>query len=196
MKKLALMVFAGMVFLSLVLTSCSSSPKLDLSTLDPSQPIQVAGIFMYAYSGGSLDSGEFYAKYGQGLRNASDDLQAADKEQLLEILCGTVYERWESITESVKAQTGLTLNGDQFMQEYDFGDTTKITSQAENMLAGAVRYFYSWNAGDYEKTTALIRMYFNTSSNTLIVNSVTIETADEGQYGDRENVRQTTIDLR
>jgi hypothetical protein len=195
MKKLGVMVLISMALLLLGLTSCASTPKLDLSTLDPSQPVQVAGIFMYMQK----DSDEFYQKYGKGLRGFSDQLSPADADKLLKILCGTTAENWESIVDRVKAKTGLVLNGDQFMLDLEGGDSHNIKSDTwdDLILKKNMGYFYSWNvgAGNLESTVAMIGLVFDGFSGKIELNKLIIETADVDIFDNRENKRQATISL-
>jgi len=185
--------FLGFVGISLVvlgMTACSSVPKLDLSTLDPSQPVEVGGVYMYAYKS---SSDEFYGKYGESLRNPSDQLTPADKDQLLEILCGTAAENWDFIVNAVMTKTGLSLNGDKFKQDLEYGESIRILSQELQLSLG---YFYSWNIMDIEYPMAVIGLVFDRPSATMEVNQITIETGDIDTWGTITNQRQTKISLR
>jgi hypothetical protein len=196
MKKFRFMIFVGMALLPLVITSCSSTQNLDLSTLDLSKPIQVGSIYLYINLDENYQPDKFYAKYGEGLRNASDQMQKADADKLLEILCGTVSRNWKSIADRVKAETGITLNGDQFLQDLRSGDSYRIISQKADLLY-VHTYFYSWSAMDYEPPVALIGLIYLPTEGTIIPDKISIETWDEGKYGDTSvNKRQTTRSLR
>jgi hypothetical protein len=194
MKKIGLPVLVSMALLLLGVVSCASYPKLDLSTLDPSQPVDVYGIFMYI----TVDNVEFYQKYGESLRTTGDQLASADADKLLKILCGTVAGNWESIVESVKAKTGLVLNGDQFMQNLEDGVSKNISSQLNKDSFGRpITYFYSWN-GDIDSqpnTAAMIGLLFDGFSGIIEVNKFIIETADVDAFDERTNVRQITINF-
>jgi hypothetical protein len=115
MKKLGAMILVSMTLLLLGVSSCASTPKLDISPLDPSKPVQVGGVFMYMQEEGASND-KFYQKYGADLRNLSEKLPPAVADKLLAVLCGTAAENWESIVERVTTKTGLRLNGDQLMQ--------------------------------------------------------------------------------
>jgi hypothetical protein len=109
MKKFKFLVFAVLVFALLAMTTCSSVPKLDVSTLDPSKPVPVHAIFFRIFKHSTND---FAAAYGKSLLNASENLRPEDEQKLLKILCGTVAANWGFIVNRVKAETGLTLDGD------------------------------------------------------------------------------------
>jgi hypothetical protein len=134
MKKLKFVVFVYVTLLSLGMTACSSLPKLDLSTLDPANPIQVGGIFMFIGRDEERDltvqgNKSFFAKYWDGKTRDEDGDVQIDKNQLLTILCETVADDWKFITETFTAKTGLTLNGEQFLQELKDGDPKGIVSE-------------------------------------------------------------------
>ncbi|MDR1326258.1 MAG: hypothetical protein LBK00_09515 [Treponema sp.] len=198
MKKLGAMILVSMTLLLLGVSSCASTSKLDLSTLDPSRPIQVAGVFMYMQEEG-ITSDEFYQKYGKGLRNFSDQLSPDDAEKLLEILCGTVAGNWEFIVERVKAKTGLMLNGDQLMQALEEGDSHNIVSQTwdDVILKKHMGYFYSWSvgAGNFERPGAMIGLVFDGFSEKIELNKLVIETADVDAFDEITNRRQATINF-
>jgi hypothetical protein len=188
-------VFAAVALLSLEMISCFSIPKLDLSTLDPSQPVQVGGIYLFAFSSSQgLDSTKFYEKYGESLRD--EQIQPADANTLLEILCGTTAANWESIVERVKAETGLLLSGDQFMMDLESGNSYRIVSQKENIGFGGARYSYSWNILDQESPSALIGLIFDSSSGIVVPNKIQIQTAEWDEFGTVGNVRDHTLQLR
>jgi hypothetical protein len=188
MKKIGIMVLLSMVFL-LGVASCASFPQLDLSTLDSSQPVEVGVIFMYVAEGS-----EFYQKYGESLRN-SDALSSADADKLLEVLCGTTAMNWESIVETVKAKTGLVLNGERFMQTLEDSDSHNVRRELENDAFGRpLRCFYSWGSGDGTiNPVALIGLLFDGFSGKIEVNNIIIETGDMDAFDNRTNVRQASI---
>ncbi|MDR1506837.1 MAG: hypothetical protein LBI67_07005 [Treponema sp.] len=188
-------VLAGMVLLSLGLTSCSSLQKLDLSAIDSSQPVEVGSIYLFAYSSSSgLNSAAFFEKYGENLK--SEPLEQADADTLLELLCGAASTNWESIVERVKTETGLTLSGDQFMTDMESGDSRRITSQIGSVGFGTTRYFYSWNIIDQVSPTALIGLSFDSSTGTIVPNKIQIQTGDWDEFGTASNIRDYTLQLR
>jgi hypothetical protein len=194
MKKIGLPVLVSLALLLLGVVSCASSPaKLDLSTLDPSQPIQVGVIFMYM----TVENVEFYQRYGESLRNTSDQLSPADADKLLKILCGTTAENWESIVERVKAKTGLVLNGDLFMQALEDGDSKAARSEIfKDAFGKQLGYFYVWGAGDSQTNPqALIGLLFDGFSGKIELNKLIIEAADVAAFDERTNVRQATINF-
>jgi hypothetical protein len=188
-------ILAGAALLSLGLTACSSIPKLDISTLDPSQPVEVNGIYLHVWINTSLfpDSTAFFKKYGGGLKSDSSQLQPADEATLLQILCGTVSAEWESICAVVKADTGLTLNGDQFMADLESGSAHRIVIQKETAL-GTTRYAYSWNRMDPTSPAALIGMTYD-DAGTIIPGVVQIQTAEWDELGTVGNIRDYSIRL-
>jgi hypothetical protein len=207
MKKFTFLVLAGMVLALMGMTACTSFSKLDISTLDPSQPVQVTAITLQVLA---HQADGFYGKYGAGLKNSSDVLQNEDTKKLLTILCGTAAEKWEFITQRVKAQTGLTLDGDTLLEDWKNGSTNNIKSQelARGPLGAYVGYFYTWenmaaiglNAlidGEYPPH-AFIRLIFSSTDSTLSLHSVIIETQDMDELGevDKASTLQAEISLR
>ena len=189
MKRNRFFILVCFAIVLLVMTACTSMPKLDLSTLDPSQPVQVCGIFLYIYD--QTNDEAFYGKYGTGLRNPSATLDAADADKLLEILCGNVSENWESITNYIKTETGLTLDGDRFMQDLDFNDSTRIVSQ---QLTGMVKgYFYTWNVMDIEFPVVHIGIMADSQTGDIMLNKAIFEIGDIDAYGTITNKRQSEI---
>jgi hypothetical protein len=203
MKKFRFMVFAGMALLSLGLTMCSSTPPVDFSTLDLSQPVPVGAIIGPIVT--DRNSGGFYGKYGTNLQNVNTNLQEADREQLLAIICGTVAGNWESIAERVKAKTGITLDGDQFMQDLQNGDTSRILSQQNTLLSGG-GYVYSWDSAAMETDTIVmeysdIKLFASISviyiDNTVVPSHIFFETKGEAdEFGLAHTIGYTTISLR
>jgi hypothetical protein len=199
MKKLKFLVFTGMVLVMLGMTTCASFPKLDLSTLDPSQPVQVSGISLFIYTTYNADI--FYGKYGDSLGKASEGLEEADKDKLLEILCGTAVKNWDFITERVKTKTGLMLDGDQLLEDWENRDFSRIHSQ-DLMPAGRSGYFYTWdnNLVEYseEYSIAMIQLVFygTRGSPSPELYGVIIETGDMDAFDEVTNRRQAKISLR
>jgi hypothetical protein len=133
-------VLASLALLSLGMTSCMTTPKLDLSTVDTAQPIPVIGILMRTPSGDRQD--QFYQKYGYGDWNNDP----AKQEQLLDMLCGTASRNWASIAAKVKNETGLTLNGDEFLNDLQNGRTDRIVTQKSKTPFDDRGYFFQWTA--------------------------------------------------
>jgi hypothetical protein len=132
-------VLASMVLLVLGMGSCVTAPKLDLSTVDPAQPIPVMGILMRTPSGTYQD--QFFQKYGDGDWNNDPKKLAL----LLDMLCGTASRNWAAITTKVKNETGLTLNGDECLKNLQNGNTSKLTTQKSNRPLDDRGYFFNWN---------------------------------------------------
>jgi hypothetical protein len=201
MKKRGVMVFVSMALLLLGVTSCASTSqstlKLDLSTLDPSQPIEVAVIVLRVEEARV----EFYQQYGEGLKNTSDTMSQADNDKLLQILCGTAAENWERIVEHTKAKTGLVLNDDMLMQALEAGDSHIIHTEVWEAIGGRPGYAYFWGAGseaveaitDPEAPMAIITLNYDLNAKKILVNRVTIETADVDMFDNRTNIRQAQI---
>jgi hypothetical protein len=199
MKKLKFLILVGMALVLMGMTACASFPKLDISTLDHSQPVEVAGISLYIYTW----TENFYETYGADLRNPSSDLPDAAKDKLLQILCGTVAENWEFITQRVKAETGLTLDGDKLLETWENRDSTHISSQKlPKSLGKDTGYFYSWDHPveftDKFPPVAMIQLVFYGSTSGLGLHSVIIETkdVDELMEMDKKSLRQAVISLQ
>jgi hypothetical protein len=198
MKKFKFMFFVSTVLLPLGMASCASLPKLDVSTLDPSQPVPVEGISLVIPVNAHNSFGaKFYAKYGEGLRTTSDQLQTEDAETLLEILCGSVVENWDYIVESVKENTGLTLDGEELMQDLEYGDSYRVIIQRIEEK-GLNNYMYSWSTTVHESPIALVALFFDFSSETIIPIGVSIEAWDGEKHGGATyiNPRMTSIKLK
>ena len=138
-------VLASMLLLALGMGSCvtTGTPKLDLSTVDPAQPIPVVGILMRTPSGDRQD--QFFQKYGDsGLEAWNNDPKKL--EQLLDMLCGTASRNWASITSKVKNGTGLTLNGDEFLEDLRDVNTDRLTTQKSSIPFDDRGYFFNWKS--------------------------------------------------
>jgi hypothetical protein len=139
-------ILVSLALLSLGMASCISSPErpsqLDLSTVDPAQPIPVMGILMRTPLGAYQD--QFFQKYGDSeIEEWNNDPKKL--EQLLDMLCGTASRNWTAITTKVKNETGLTLNGDEFQQHLQNGNTAKLTTQKSKRPFDDRGYFFNWN---------------------------------------------------
>jgi hypothetical protein len=191
MKKLTFIVFVSIALWSLGMASCGSIPiprELDLSTIDRSKPVPV-GLISISFVNTDPKFPEFLNKYGD-IRKTSDQLEKADLDLLLELLCGTVSKNWEFITKHVKAEMGITLNRDLFMQDLKNGDTSKIAS----MKNGPWGYYYSWNGQYLESPIALISVTFKNGK--MVPLGVTIQAWDDNELQDSTvNVRQARIML-
>jgi hypothetical protein len=142
MKKIRF-VLVSLALLSMGMASCvtTSTPKLDLSSIDSTQPVPVVGILMRTPSGSYQD--QFFQKYGY------DDLEKWNNdpeklEQLLDMLCGTVSRNWTTITAKVKTETGLTLNGDEFLMHLQDGNTNKLRTEKSKRPLDDKGYFFTW----------------------------------------------------
>jgi hypothetical protein len=191
MKKYKFLVFACLAFALLAMAACSSVPKLDVSTLDPSQPMPVGGIYLHLL--GSDNSTTFYAKYGESLRNASDKLERKDEDKLLEILCGTVAANWEFIVNRVKAETGLTLDGDEFLLALESGDSSGITSRQLEFGTG---YTYTWLSSDWVSPFAHISLEFDPGTSTIMLKNANIQKDDLDAFDRQTNTRMASISLK
>jgi hypothetical protein len=138
-------VLASMALLALGMGSCVTTgtpPTLDLSTVDPAQPIPVVGILMRTPLGDRQD--EFFQKYGDGgVEQWNNDPKKL--EQLLDMLCGTASRNWAAITTNVKNGTGLTLSGDEFLEDLQNGNADRLTTQKSNRPFDDRGYFFNWN---------------------------------------------------
>jgi hypothetical protein len=176
------------------MATCSSVPKLDVSTLDPSKPIPVGAIIL-SITEFPNDNNVFYRKYGGSLRNDPDKLETKDLEKLLEILCGTVAANWESIVNRVKAETGLTLDGDAFLQDMESGDITRIINLKSEGYP-TTGYSYSWDLIDHEFPEVVIRLTVNSFSSAVTPAYAFIITGDVDALGVVTNQRMASISLR
>jgi hypothetical protein len=159
-----------MVLMALGLSSCASGPpKLDLSTVDFTQPISVGMImFLQVHTDTGVLFSAKYPKEADG--TLSDDIA-------LKALCGTVAENLELIQELFKAETGfdIQLNGDDFLQDLENGDTTNIVKLSDT-FASYDRHFYQWRATEHENPDAIIQLFDH--NGTLIPLRVTIDEHD------------------
>jgi hypothetical protein len=170
MKKRVL-ALVSVVLMMLGLSTCASSPfpKLDLSTVDFTQPISVGMIMLLQVQ---TDTGVLfstkYPKDADGM--LSDDI-------VLQALCGTAAENLELIEELFKAKTGIDiqLNGDDFLQDLDNGDTTHIVKQRD-LFGSLDRHFYQWRAAEHENPDAIIQLLDH--NGTLIPLRVSIDNHD------------------
>lgn len=144
-KKLQFAVLAG---IALGAASCASAPpKLDLSTVDFSQPMSV-GMIIWTFQESASD---FFAKNAVN-GEIRDDL-------LLSKLCGTAANNLKSIEEQFKAETGITitLNGDEFLQELKDGNTRGIVTQTTKALGMKFRRV-QWRITNHENPDAIIQL--------------------------------------
>jgi hypothetical protein len=190
MKKFKFLVFACLAFALLAMAACSSVPKLDVSTLDPSQPIPVGGIHLLITK---AFYARFYAKYGESLRNASENLGPEDEGKLLEILHGTVAANWGFIVNRVKAETGLTLDGDEFLQNLESGDTIGIVSFEYEYGLG---YHYQWISSDWVSPFAHISLEFDPGTSTIMLKNANIQKDDMDAFDRQTNSRMVSISLK
>jgi hypothetical protein len=133
------------------------SPSTGLSTVDPTQPIPAIGILMRTPSGDYQD--QFYQKYGYAeLEEWNNDPKKL--EQLLDMLCGTASRNWAAITSKVKGNTGLTLNGDEFLNDLQDGTTDRLTTQKSNRPLDDRGLFFNWNGigAEHEEYGAVINL--------------------------------------
>jgi hypothetical protein len=136
-------VLASIALLALGMASCVTMPKLDLSTVDPAQPIPVFGILMRTPSGSYQD--QFFQKYGDSEVEEWND-NPEKLEQLLDMLCGTASRNWAAITSKVKGNTGLSLNGDKFLEDLQNGKTDGLTTQKSATPLDNRGRFFNWNS--------------------------------------------------
>jgi hypothetical protein len=83
-------VLVSLAILSMGMASCvtTSKPKLDLSAVDPAQPIPVIGILMRTPSGAYQD--QFFQKYGYGdPEEWNNDPQKLEQLHKLDVLGST-----------------------------------------------------------------------------------------------------------
>jgi hypothetical protein len=171
MKKLGSLILAGMVLMALGLSSCVSDPygKLELSDEIFTQPLAVG---MISFTQVQTDTGVLfsrkYPKDADGMLN--DDI-------VLKALCGTVAGNLELIEALFKAETGfdIHLNGDDFLQDLENGDTTYIVKQRDT-FASYDRHFYQWRAAKHENPDVIIQLLDH--NGTLIPFRVTIDDHD------------------
>jgi hypothetical protein len=183
MKKIGFMVLVSVALLSLGMASCASlrswqlgSKKLDISTLDPARPIPVYQI--------SLPE--------EG-KKTTDQLEPAEADRLLELVCGSAAKNWEAITKRFTAETGLTLNGDDFMSDLEYGDSSKITVTNTKALSGMDWHYYTWD-NTYAVDGPFAYIEFRYSGNEIVPYWIAVMEYDLGEEtGMGENVRRHII---
>jgi hypothetical protein len=163
--------------LTLGMASCASLPQLDLSKVDISQPIPVMGILMLVTYDGMGVNEAFLQKYGDGDWN--DD--PAKIAQLLDMLCGTASRNWASITAKVKDKTGLSLNGDEFLNDFKNGETDRVkTTPGERKGIGTSKYyFFQWAAIEDVEYGAVINLSCEVYTGIIKPLSVELQKLDE-----------------
>jgi hypothetical protein len=200
MKKLSVMVLVSMVLLPLGMTSCASLlsggkiKKLDISTLDRSQPVLVNEVYVVI---DAINNEAFFAQNGKTLLNPQGEWQGNEADILLEALCGTVAGNWDFITERIQAKAGVTLDGDKLMQDLENGDSKAITSQKTKVL-NRPSYRFSWASMELLSGITYANIYLAVSGETGKVSpfSITLVQLEVGELGTIEYSRQATISLR
>jgi hypothetical protein len=124
-------------------------------------------------------------------------------DKLLEIICGTAAKNWKFIIERVKAKTGLTLDGEQLLEDWENRDSSRIHSQILPP-GGREGYFYTWDnpqAWDNQQdnfSIAMIQLVFYSTSDSPSpeLYSVITETGDKDSFDETANLRQAKMSLR
>jgi hypothetical protein len=174
-------ILASLALLSLGMASCVSGPdrlsQLDLSAVDPAQPIPVIGILLQVTYAGPGSNDSFLQKYGDGDWN--EDQKKIT--QLLDILCGTASRNWTSIAAKVKDKTGLTLNGEEFLNDFTDGatDRVKMTPGERKGIGTSKYYFFQWTAIEDVEYGAVINLSCRFSTGAIEPFSVELQQLDE-----------------